>query len=234
MTKEFKIVKTGINIPVIDVNGNIDYNTNIQKRHLQDEDGKKISNDYYYMEWIGGEHYIVCDITSSQCGMEYQDEFDDSKLSFKCGVICLKKDDKGNIIPMSESVVVPIIYDRISGNNLNTITAYANNGHLTYIDIDPQSQNYGKQLVPVVLEHAVPFSTEYEGFAECSINGIIGYLPRNCQPFTKISPLDLLTKEQVEYLLSHLDMDNSSLHDSSVEKFSKLTGGAKALKLTKN
>ena len=234
MTKEFKVVKNGINVPVIDDNGNVDYDTNIQKSHLQDKDGKRISNDYYYMEWIGGDHYIVCDITSSQCGMEYQDEFDDSKLAFKYGVICLKKDGNGNIVPMSESIVVPIIYNEISKNNLNTVTACANNRNFTYIDIDPQSQNYGKQLVPVVLEHAAPFSVEYEGFAECSVSGVPGYLPRNCQPFTQISPLDLLTEEQVKYLLLYFDINNIPLHDSSVEKFSKLTGGAKTLKITRN
>jgi len=234
MIMGFKIVKNSKNVPVIDADGNVTYDTAIQKVYLQDEDGKRISDDYYYIECIGNNHYIVCDITSSQSGMEYQDEFDDSKLAFKYGVICLKKDDNGNVIPMAESIVVPIIYDRISGNNLNTITAYANNDHLTYIDIDPQSQNYGKQLVPVVLEHAVPFSVEYDGFAECSVSGITGYLPRNCQPLTQISPLDLLTEEQVKCLLSYLDMNNSPLYDSSIEKISKLTGETKTLKLIRN
>ncbi len=234
MANEFKIVKNYKNVPIIDSNGNVDYDTNIQKSHLQDKDCKRISNDYYYMESIGGNHYIVCDITSSQRGMEHQFEFDNSKLAYKYGVICLKRDGIGNIVPMAESIVVPIIYDQIYQNNLNTVTAYANNWHLTYIDIDPQSLYYGKQLVPVVLEHAVPFSTKYEGFAECSVNGVTGYLPRNCKPFTKISPLDLLTEEQVKYLVTHFDMNNSPVHDSPVEKFSKLTGGEKTLKLTKD
>lgn len=226
MANEFKIVKNDINVPVIDTNGNVDYVKNIQKSHLQDENCIRISKDYYYMECIGGNHYIVSDISSSQNGM--------SKLAFKYGVIRLKNDGNGNIVPMAESIVVPIIYDKISPNNLNTVTAYANKGHFTYIDIDSQSQNYGKQLVPAVLEHAVPFSVKYEGFAECSVNGVTGYLPRNCQPFTKISPLDLLNEEQVKYLLSYFDMNNTPLRDSSVEKFSKPTGGAKTLKLTRN
>lgn len=234
MTEELTIVNSKFSIPVVDEMGNVDYDTHIHKSYLQDENGKKVSNSYFYIESIGGDHYIVGDVATSQTGMDYQDEFDNSKVSFKYGIICLQRDEKGNLIPMSEELVVPLVYDRISENNLDTVTAYANNEHLTYIDIDPKSRNYGKQLVPAILEHAVPFSVEYEGFAECSVSGVTGYLPRNCQPLTKLSPSDLLTEEQVKYLLSYLDMDSNPLHDSSVEKLSKLSGGAKTLKLTRN
>ena len=105
--------------------------------------------------------------------------------------------------------------------------------HLTYIDINPNSENYGKQLVPAVLEHAVPFSVDYEGFAECSVCGTAGYLPRNCQPRTTLSPLDLLTEEQVEYLLADLESSSDDLNESAVNKYSELTGNAKTLKITK-
>ena len=133
---------------------------------------------------------------------------------------------------MGEKIVVPILYDEISENNLKSVTAYANN-RLTYIDIDPNSENYGKQLIPVVLEHAVPFSVDYEGFAECSVNGVVGYLPRNCKPRITLKPLDLLTEEQVEHLLPYFESSNNALHDSSVNKYCELTGGAKTLKLTR-
>lgn len=133
---------------------------------------------------------------------------------------------------MGEKVVVPLLYDRIVENNLKSVTAYVNN-HLTYIDINPNSENYGKQLVPAVLEHAVPFSVDHEEFAECSVCGTVGYLPHNCQPRTTLSPFDLLTEEQVEYLLSDLESSSDALKESAINKYSELTGGAKTLKITR-
>lgn len=233
MSKNFKIVKTK-DIPLVDKEGNVNYDTHICKSFLEDENGEKVSGEYYYIGELGdGEHFLVCDVVSSQVGMEYSDEFCEGDLAFKYGVMSLKKDKAGNVIPMSEKIVVPIIYDRISPNNLKTVTAM-NNGHCTYIELDPRSKNYGKQLVPAVLEHAVPFDVEYEGFAECSVNGVTGYLPRGCEPRTKLHSLDLLTKEQVEDLSSFLEIEDKPLHDSAMSKFSNLTGVAKIKKLTRN
>ena len=197
---------------------------------------RKLSKDYYYMEPIYDDgvedHYIVCDVKSSQF-LEYEEDFDSSKLSFKYGIVALQRDEQGNIIPMAEKVVVPILYDEISENNMRTVTAQEN-GLLTYIDINPESKNYGKQLVPLILAHAVPFSTEYEDFAECSVGDVVGYLPRDCKPRTILSELDLLTEEQVQYLLTNSEVENRALYESSVNKYSKLTGKTYSLKFTKN
>lgn len=223
--------------PYIDEKGNVEYRSGSNKVCLatgevvEDEDVlKKLSKDYYYMEPIYGddleELYIVSDVVSSQL-IDIEEEFDNSKLSFKYGIIALLRDENGNIIPMAEKLVVPIIYDEISENNDKTVTAKAN-GYLTYIDIDPKSVNYGKQLVPVVLEHAVPFSIEYEGFAECSVDGVVGYLPRDCQPRTSLSSLELLTEEQVKCILAFLEIQNNALQESSFDKYNKLTGKVKS------
>lgn len=185
-----------------------------------------ITKDYFYIEHIFDDHYIVCDAIYD--GLLYYDaEFDNSKLSFKYGIIALQRDDQNKIIPMGEKIVVPILYDKISTNNENTVTAYLNK-HLTYIDMNPNSENYGKQLVPVVLEHAVPFSVDYEGFAECSVDGVVGYLPRNCKPKDTLEPSDLLTEDQVKVLF------NKSLYSNALNKFEELTGNQKVLKMTKN
>lgn len=228
--------------PYIDEKGNVQYRKGSNKVCLARGEFveyepvlKKMSKDYYYMEPIYGddleELYIVSDVVSSQL-IDIEEEFDNSKLSFKYGIIAIQRDEKGNIIPMAEKLVVPMLYDEISENNDKTVTAKVN-GLLTYIDIDSKSVNYGKQIVPVILEHAVPFSVDYEGFAECSVNGVVGYLPRNCQPRTTLSPLELLTEEQVKHLLPYLESSNNALHESSVNKYSELTGSAKTLKLTR-
>lgn len=230
---EFKAISS-VDYPIIDENGNVEYNTNISKTHLEDRSGEIITNDYYFIDWLGGDHYIICDVTSNQHGMDYAEEFDSSKLSFKYGVICLRRDEEGKVIPRAEVVVVPVIYDKISANNLKSITVYGNNGRLSYVDLDPGSEYYGKQLVPVVLEHAVPFSTQYEGFAECSVSGVTGFLPRNLIPRTELSPLDLLTKDQVCYLLTYPEAASEALQESSTRKYSKLTGETRKLRPTKD
>lgn len=216
-------------VPVIDKDGNVNYETATHKWCLQDNNGTRISNNYLYIQsMFDDEHYIVGDLVTSQFGMDYQfmfDEFDKRQVFVKYGIICLKKDEEGKVIPMAEKLVVPMIYNEIIRNNLNTAIAYANNGHVTYIDLEKKSRYYGQQLVPAVLDYAEKFSLQYEGFAECSLNGVIGYLPRNCKPRTQLEETDLLTEEQVQYLLS--------LHDTSLEQLAKLTGDAKTLKLTK-
>lgn len=184
-----------------------------------------ITRDYYNIEHLFDDHYIVCDVAYDGI-LSYDAEFDNSKLSFKYGIIVLQRDEQNKIIPMQEKIVVPILYDRISTNNENTVTAYLGQ-YLTYIDVNPNSEHYGKQLVPIVLEHAVPFSVDYEGFAECSVNGVVGYLPRNCKPKDTLKPSDLLTEDQVKVL------SNETLYSNALTKFEELTGSPKVFKKIK-
>lgn len=232
-----RIIGSTQKISYMDEEGNISYIDGTNKVCLIEDQKvmKKLSKDYYLMDPIYDygleEIYIVCDAVCCQ-HLKYESDYDTSKLSFKYGIIAIQRDEKGNIIPMGEKIVVPILYDKIYENELKTVTAYVND-HLTYIDIDPNSENYGKQLVPAILEHAYSFSADYDGFTKCSVNGFVGYLPRNCKPRKTLEPSDLLTKEQVEYLLSYFELTNNDQHDSSVNKFCELTGCAKTLKLTR-
>lgn len=186
-------------------NGNVMYIDGSNTYCLEDEKCRKISKDYYYMEYIFTDHYIVCD---ASCGPLFG-EFDDSKLKFKYGVIALQRDMEGKIIPMAEKEVVPMLYDRLVPGNLDIVIGCGEDGKWTYIACNPGTVNGGKQLVPAVLEHACAFSLEYEGFAECSVDGVDGYLHRSCNmEIEKLTSDDLLTREEVEYMISCLDVDN--------------------------
>lgn len=181
----------------IDEDGNIAKSVYSNKKHLTA--GKKVySKSYYYIEEIGDYHYIFGDIIYN--GILNFSDIDKNLFQFKYGIFKLKTDQNGNIIPEQDEIIVPAIFDDISLNNLNTVTVYGNNGHLSYLDIDPKSPYYGQLLAPIILERACPFSTSYEGFAECSINGITGYLPRNMQSVGELSSNDLLTEDEVKVL----------------------------------
>lgn len=103
-------------------------------------------------------------------------------------------------------MIISYIYDRISENNEKTATAYSNE-KLTYLDIDSDSENYGQQLVPCIFEDIVPCSTEYDGFAKCSINGITDYLPRNCKTKDFIDGKELLNDNQTRILSKYLNSE---------------------------
>lgn len=228
---ELKLEET----PVYEVgeNGNVLKHNN--KLHLAKDD-IQLTRDYWNIIELWDDQYVVCDLNASDCYLDDINEYTTEseiearkpKIKFQFGVIKLQRNKQGEVIPFSEKTIVPIIYDRISTNNEESLTAYSN-GKLTYIDLNPRSLNYGKQIVPAVLEHAVPFSVDYEGFAECSVEGVTGYLPRNCNPREQLKSSDLLTEEQVRYLLQKDD----ALEASSTDKLLKLTGSAKVLKLTR-
>lgn len=204
---EYEIKKDRVKIPFIDSCGNLDYHI-INKTSIKN-DNYSISRSYYAIKDLGNDHFAVLNLVNSS----YIDNYDfynkiydktQFDIGFKWGVIRLNRNVVGKILPLHETLIIPCVYDKISGNNLNTATVYSND-KLSYIDLDKDSEYYGQQLVPCVLEHAVPFSTEYEGFAECSINGTTGYLPRNCIPRTSLTKYDLLTKSQMFYLYPFLN-----------------------------
>lgn len=228
---EFEVVET----PVYEVGEDGNVSKRNHKLHLE-KDGIQLTRDYWNIIELWDDHYVVCDLNASGCYLDDINEYTieseiaaiEPQIKFQFGVIKLQRNEKGEVVPFTEKTIVPIMYDRISENNEDSLTAYSN-GKLTYIDLNPKSSNYGKQIVPAILEHAVPFSVDYDGFAECSVDGITGYLPRNCNPREQLKSSDLLTEEQVQYLLQKDD----TLDTSSTDKLSKLTGSAKVLKLTR-
>lgn len=226
---EFELGET----PVCEINEDGNVCQRNSKLHLE-KNGIQLTRDYWNIIELWDDQYIICDLGVSGCYLEDIDEYNidtiisfnpQIKIKFRFGVIKLQRDKNGDVIPFSESTIVPVIYDGIAENNEASLTA-CSNGKYTYIDLNPESLNYGQQIVPAVLEHAVPFNVGYDGFAQCSIDGVVGYLPRNCNPRETLESSDLLTKEQVQYLLK-TDYD---LAVSSNDKLLELTGFAKVLK----
>lgn len=165
------------------------------KVHLQNDKKVQLTNDYYFMKEINEDCYVALDIAVVE--PERLIDFDDSLLAFKYGIISLTRDENGKVIPYGEKVVTPFYYDKINcGGNQTAIAELE--GRLTYIDINPKSENFGKQLIPAVLTQACPFSAEYEDFAECSIGDESGYLLYDTVPKTKLSIFDLVTEERVK------------------------------------
>ena len=228
---EFQVKET----PVYEVGDDGNVCESNHKLHLE-KDGIQLTKDYWNIIELWDDHYVVCDLNVSGCYLDDINKYTskseiealDPQIKFQFGVIKLQRNKKGEVVPFAEKTIVPIMYDRISGNNEDSLTVYSN-GKLTYIDLNPKSSNYGKQIVPAILEHAAPFDVDYDGFAECSVDGITGYLPRNCNARRQLKSSDLLTEEQVQYLL-HKD---DTLDASSMDKLSKLTGSTKVLKLTR-
>ena len=218
----------------IDENGNVVQDYADVKCYLRDDKGRRISNSYECIWDLGDDHFAVCNLVGGvKCCTEstidkYYDiirkyyELEPAKL--KWGIIRISRSEDGNIIPCSEKLVVPFLYDRISDNNSKTATAMCN-GKYTYIDIDKYSIHYRKQLVPCVLDHAVPFDTDYEDFAECSIEEKVGYLPRYTKPCKYISKEDLLTEQQVIGLNNFFkDLCEGELDEETIKLYYNLTG----------
>lgn len=213
----YKIVRENITQSIINEDGNI-----IKKEKsmylLKNEDNEIISNPYYYMFSLGNDHFGICNLAVNIEIFASYDNYDyynaitkenynitDSKL--KWGVMRIRRDLEGNIIPKNEEIIIPYLYDKLTAN-VNDIIPTQYHNKSTYISLDINKNTYGKQLVPCILENATPFGTEFENFAECTINSKKGYLPKNCQVLNKIDENTLLTKEQVIYLTNILEKNN--------------------------
>lgn len=183
---------------------------------LVNEAQEEISRMYDYIEELNDDHYIV---RSAVAIIDENDDEISTRAEFKFGVIRLTRDDKRKVIPLGEKIVVPFIYDGIKPGESNTAIAAITTGksnRFTYIDLDLDSKNYGKQLLPAILVSAGWFGRDYAGFAECEFRfGGERYIPRNYEPRQEATYADLLTKEEVECLL----------HDTPKVKMKKLTGG---------
>lgn len=228
----FIIVKEKVATSFIAADGNIRVNTDREQFFLKNEDDEIISHQYYCMIFLGDDHFAVCDLISDVNFWADYNEYDIIKGEYeattpkmKWGVMRINRDDSGSIIPGAETMVVPYLYDRISPNNLKTATVQSDNG-FSYLDLDISRSTYGQQLVPCVLNHAVEFCVKYEGFAECSIHNIVGYLPRNCKARESIQSGELLTKNQAICLSkSYLNgLAGYCLDSETIMSYFNLTG----------
>lgn len=237
MKNDWKIVKEKVATTIIGGDGNWHCNTDNSKCcFLKNENDEIISHQYQCMLYLGDDHFAVSNVMydiqyfmdeysvdDRYYGILHQ-EYEVNNPKLKWGVIKVNRNEQGIIIPGAEIMVIPYIYDRITENNLKTATAYCN-GKLTYLDIDRDNENYGQQLVPCVLELAIPFSTKYDNFAECCINGISGYLPRNCKIKKSIAGKELLTNNQTRYLSKYLNSESDFvLGAETISAYFNLTG----------
>ena len=234
--KDFEIVNRRVDSVMIGEDGNWYYDNDGYKCFLINDYNEIISRKYECIFYLGADHFAVCNLVPD---VEYlmdsyssydkyynivHGEYKVSKTELKWGVIRVNRNIKGYIIPNSEVLVIPCIYGRISPSNLMTAIAY-NKGKLTYLDLDKDSENYGHQLVPCILEHAVPFSTRYEGFAECGINGNVGFLPRNCRVKELIDGNELLSDSQISFLFKYFNSEEGFiLDDKTISAYLNLTG----------
>lgn len=215
------INKETINVDIrpliyIDYMGNVAESEEKYQYVLVNESQEEISRRYDYTEELNDDHYIV---SSAVAAIDRHNDEVSPRAEFKFGVIRLTRDDNGKVIPFNEKIVVPFIYDGIKSGEENTAIAaiiHGKSNRFTYIDLDLESKNYGKQLLPVGLKSASWFGRDYKGFAECEFAlGGERYIPRNYEPRQEATYADLLTKEEVECLL----------HDTPKVKMKKLTGG---------
>lgn len=157
MIEDLRIVEKKVSIPFIDKQSGRLCAFLEDKQCLENKYGETISLEYYCMLDLGDDHYAVCDIVSHVMFYTRNDYYSVVKgeykiinePTFKWGIIRIKRDINGKVIPMGETVVVPFIYDRICNNNSKTATVYCGQ-HLTYVELDVNSSCYGKQLVPCI------------------------------------------------------------------------------------
>ena len=230
MKKDYKIKTINIEIPIVDNNGNSLQGNEIYRCFIVNKDGKIVSHDYAGIFDLGNNYFGVSELVEE---IKYlsNEEFDGiitepkykSNFKFKWGLIRLSRDSKGNIKYQKEIFVTPFIYDGLGECNLDTIIA-CNNDKFTYIDLDINSKNYGKELVPCVLDYIMPFNKAYENFAECSVDGVTGFLPRNVKKTKNLTGLDLLTEGQVLYLDKYLNKgEDINLSEPIINTYYNLT-----------
>ena len=235
MTNKIEIKKELVRNIIINREKNMEINEHYAYL-LKDENNKKLTKEYECMINLGNDHFAVCNLVAD---IEYsindanasesryyniiKNEYKINNCKLKWGIIRINRNKEGDVIPFGESMVVPLIYDRISGNNLKTATVYIDN-KMTYLELDINSENYTHQLVPCILEQAVPFSTEYENFAECTLNGKNGYLPRNVKIKEQLNSKDLLDKKQVILISKFLENKDIDLNAETQLAYFYLTG----------
>lgn len=204
------------NIPIMDENGNIKKNTGIHKVHLENAYDVRLTYSYYYINQIDNNNFVVGDFITEQEGSYNKEFYDESKVRFRYGVIELQKDAYGSVNRMQEKTIVPIVYEGLLNGNNSTLIGIAN-GKSTYIEFDKDSENYGRQLVPAILDYAEPFDTEFFGFAKCGLNGKAFYISRSFNPSEELTEEDLLTRDDVLYMINNNDMYKHFFRDKDVK-----------------
>ncbi len=230
MLKDYDIVNEKVKTEYIGIDGNRHCHKEDYRYVLKNEYGDVISHQYYGIQPLGDDHYAVCDLVSDiRLFSDYNhdknkaNDYENTTVKAKWGVVKFLKDKMDRFIPYSEVMVVPYLYDKIIPNNLSTAIV-SNDGKFTYLDLDENGKNYGKQIVPCVLDYAEDFITPIHGFTKCILDGKVGYLPRDCKPLNSIQSSDLLTEQDVLNIMRYTYDIGNILDSSTNEAFAKLTG----------
>lgn len=248
MVIDFKIEKEKISAPIIDKNGNIDYSYCIEKDVLKTLQGDVVSHKYLQIIHLFDDHFAVLGIPTKhkQCfyNNDYNADYEIYSKKLKWGIIRINRDSEGKIIPKQETMVFPFIYNSICNSNLKTVFASEisiDKFKHTYLDLDVESNSYGHQLVPCILEFAYTYDFDFKtrdnrmAFAICKIDDKTRFIPRNIIARTKITADDLLTEEEVVFLKydeplaktilnGKYDVNEQQIGKTALEKYFNLTG----------
>lgn len=213
------------NIEYINGAGNVEVDQDSHVYYLY-KNGR-ITKSYYYLEYIGNDQFIVCDAIynckTDLSSAEYWDDVD-YNLCFRQGVIRIKRDEKGEIIPFAEETIVPILYNQIITSNSNTVKALYKEKY-TFYDVDILSTNYGRRLCPLILDDAGDFDLEYDGYVECRVGNKTGYLSRASKEYRVLSADDLLTVTDIQAEYYDIDSDNKHLIEQAFIHLTYQTDG---------
>lgn len=206
--------------------GNVVESPDFFSEVLVNEQQQELTREFPHIKHLYDDYYIVGNAVQTID----RDKLDPELIvKVLYGVIRLSRDNNDKVIPYNEKIVVPFHYDRITIANsdtvIGTITGYPCYGYPkhTYIELNPTSKNYGKQLLPIVFNALDLFDREYEGFARCRIHDDERYMPRNCEPTDQISADDLLDKSEMDSLFNA----------APKAKMKKLTGGCMKSQVSK-
>ncbi len=236
MSDNYKIVCSPKDSYSIGMDGNMISEKDDNNYYLENANGKKVSNNYYCIFDLGNDHFAVCNPvvniffyydTDYYMNHFYDiknNDYDITNSSLKWGIIRIKRDKQGYIISKEETLVIPYVYDVIEPNTLKTATVWCYN-KASYINLDIDSKDYGKQIVPCIFDKASNFDSVYEGYAKCSIGLAIGYLPRNCIARTTFNENDLLREEHMWEMSRYLEGSKKAVIDEELESlYLNLTG----------
>lgn len=215
---EFDIAYEAEPKDIIDKNGNISTTKGRYKYCLKDKDGDRCSSYYDKIVYLGNNHFAVATyepqivtLNKNSKGVIVEPKASAADVKLKWGVIKMYKCKINKYDLWRYITVIPPIYNSILPNNDNTITVEYENKK-TFVELDENSDNYGKQLYPCLFDNVSNYDLDYKGFVNVKFNDKTGYIPRNIVPNNY--RLDLLsvfeTKDLIKYIngeISELDFD---------------------------
>ncbi len=189
--EEYQIIKHSIikTVPIYDLFKNIATYENRNIYYVADERGHRITNYYCGIESLEiPDYYRVKYFFKTPTG-----------IVPKYRVIRLRRNASGSILPGQEQIITDTYCHNITYGNAKTLLLDCD-GMYTYLDINPLSPHYKKNLFPLIFNKATNFNSEYPNFAKVAIEDYEGYVFRPEYPLTSLITSDLLTLEEVQYL----------------------------------